>query len=167
MNLIFRNPYFWLSVILLVLADVLFLGIILAVFDFGFVIGPYRFNHWVGWFGIIFIATYVPLFVFFKQKYIRRIRLLLGVHVLGNLTAYLFITIHFASQISRPAAFYPTLGTGVVQYIFLIILVTTGILQRFNLLSNYRKKWLFLHRSSVLALFMIVIFHILHGLGLL
>ncbi|WNZ29801.1 MAG: hypothetical protein IAX21_02790 [Candidatus Bathyarchaeota archaeon] len=167
MNSIFRNVYFWLSVILLFLAAVLFLGIILDFFDFGFIIGPYRFNHWLGWIGTIFIATYVPLFVLLKPKYIRRIRLLLGIHVVGNLIAYLLITIHFASQISRPAAFYPTLGTGVVQFIFLIILVTTGILQRFNLLSNYRKKWLFLHRSSVLALLMILLFHILHGLGLL
>ena len=163
---VFRNGYFWLSVLLLVVTDVLFVGVILDWFDFGFVVGPYRFNHWVGWIGFIFIGLHVPLFVTLKRRYTQRIRLLLGIHVIGNLTSYLLITIHFASQISRPAQFYPDLGTGLAQYILLMILVTTGILQRFNIFSKQRKNWRFLHTSSVIALFLLLTIHILHGINI-
>jgi hypothetical protein len=102
-----------------------------------------------------------------KRRYVNRIRLFLGIHVLGNLTAYLLITIHFASQISRSPKYYPDLGTGIALYIFMITLVTTGFLQRFALLTKMRKTWRFLHTSSVFGLFVIIGIHILHGLGIL
>lgn len=167
MSSIFRNAYFWLSIILLALADIFFIGTVLDYFDFGSVIGLYRLNHWLGWIGFGLFLAYVPIFVLARRKYVGKIKVLLGLHVLINLTSYLFVTIHFASQISRPAAFYPDLGTGLVQFIFMIVLVTTGFLQRFNLLSQFRKKWLFLHKSSIFALLVILIVHILHGIGLL
>ena len=167
MSKLLHNATFWTSIILLILTDILFIGILFDFFNFGSVIGPYRLNHWIGWIGFGLFLVYVPIFVLSRRKFAGKFRLFLGLHVLINLTSYLLVTIHFASQISRPEEFYPDLGTGVVQYIFMIILVGTGFLQRFNLLSSYRKKWLFLHRSSILALTVILIFHILHGIGLL
>ena len=101
------------------------------------------------------------------QKYPHKIRLFLTIHVLGNLLANLFITIHFASQISRPAQFFPNLGTGLTLYTFLIILVITGFLQRFALINKYRKTWKFLHTSSIMTLFIIIVIHLLHGIGFL
>jgi len=167
MNKLLHNATFWISITLLILTDIFFIGTIFGFFNFGSVIGPYRLNHWIGWIGFSLFLAYVPIFVLSRRKFAGKFRVFLGLHVLINLTSYLLVTIHFASQISRPAAFYPDLGTGVVQYIFMIILVVTGFLQRFNLLSSYRKKWLFLHRSSIFALTIILIFHILHGIGLL
>ena len=167
MSSVLRSGYFWLSILLLVLADFFFIGVVLDWFDFGFVVGQYRFNHWLGWIGFLFILIYLPLYVIMKRRYINRIRLFLGIHVLGNLTAYLLISIHFASQISRSPQFYPDLGTGIALYIFMITLVATGFLQRFNLLSKYRKSWRFLHTSSVTALFIIIVIHILHGINIL
>jgi hypothetical protein len=166
-NSLFRNVYFWFTVILLAFTDIFFVGILLGLFDFGFVVGPYRFNHWLGCLGFLFIGFHVPVFVTLKRRYKQKIRLFLAIHVMGNLIAYLLITIHFASQISRPVEFYPDLGTGLALYIFLIILVATGFLQRFNLLNKYRPNWRFLHRSLVVALFLIIIIHILHGLAIL
>jgi len=148
------------------ITDIFFIGVFLDWFDFGFVVGPYRFNHWLGWIGFLFIGFHVPIFITLKRRFIQKIRLFLGIHVIGNLTAYLLITIHFASQISRPSEFYPDLGTGLALYIFLITLILTGFLQRFNLLSKYRANWRFLHRSLVVALFVVIIIHILHGLGI-
>ncbi len=164
MTSVFRNVYFWLTILLLVLTEIFFIGIILDWFNFGFVVCQYRFHHWLGWFGFLFILIYVPLFVTMKRKYVKKIRLFLGVHVLGNLTAFLLISIHFASQISRPAQFYPDLGTGLALYIFMITLVVTGFFQRFNLLSKNRKAWRFLHTSSVTALLVIILIHILQGI---
>jgi hypothetical protein len=159
-----RDSYFWFSVFLLVITDLLFIGVVLDWFDVAFVLGPFRLNHWLGWIGFLFIALHVPIFVSLKRRYVGKIRLLLAIHVIGNLSSYLLITIHFASQISRPLEFYPDLGTGLAQYIFLITLVTTGFLQRFNILSKYRPSWRYLHKSSVLAVLVLLIFHILHGL---
>jgi hypothetical protein len=161
-----RDSYFWISVFLLIITDLLFIGVVLDWFDVGATIGPFRLNHWLGWIGFLFIALHVPIFVTLKRRYVGKIRLLLAIHVIGNLSSYLLITIHFASQISRPFEFYPDLGTGLAQYIFLITLVTTGFLQRFSILSKYRSSWRYLHRSSVLAVLVLLVFHILHGLGI-
>ena len=167
MSSILRDAYFWLAIFLLLLTDIFFIGTFLDWFDFGFVLGPYRFNHWLGWIGFVFILIHVPFFVTMKRRYVNKIKLFLGIHVLGNLAAYLLISIHFASQISRSPQFYPDLGTGIALYIFMITLVTTGFLQRFGLLNKMRKTWRFLHTSSVFGLFVIIGIHILHGIGIL
>lgn len=164
MNRLLHNGTFWIAIFLLILTDILFVGTMLDYFNFGSVIGQYRLNHWIGWIGIIFIVIHLPIFVWVKRKYSGKIKVFLGTHVIGTLLSYLLITIHFASQISRPSEFYPDLGTGVALYIFMITLIVTGFLQRFNLLGKHRKKWLFLHRSSIFATLIIIIFHILHGI---
>ena len=167
MRSILRNVYFWLAILLLCVTDIFFIGTFLDWFDFGLIVGPYRLNHWLAWLGFAFILIHVPLFVTLKRKYPNRIRYFLGIHVLGNLLAFMLISIHFASQISRPAQFYPDLGTGLALYTFLCILVVTGFIQRFALITRYRKTWRFSHTSSVVALFVIIIVHILHGIGVL
>jgi hypothetical protein len=166
MNQKIRDANFLISSLILILTIYFSIATFLDWFDFGYFVGPYRLNHWFGWSGFLFISINVPLFTTLKRRYAKKIRLLLGLHVLGNLTAFLLISIHFAAQISRPAQFYPDLGTGLALYIIMPILVTTGFLQRFNLLSKYRKKWRFLHTSLVGSLFIIILVHILHGIGL-
>lgn len=99
-----------------------------------------------------------------KRRYASRLRMFLGIHVFGNLLAFMLISLHFASQISRSAQFYPELGTGLTLYSFLLILVTTGIMHRFNFVNKYLGPCRFLHKSSVIALFLIIFFHILHGI---
>jgi len=162
----FRDSYFWISILLLVLTDCLFIGTYFRWFNFGTVVGPYRLNHWLGWLSFLYLIVHVPLFVTLKRRYVNKIRLFLGIHVVGNLLAYMLISIHFAHQISRPSQFYPDLGTGLILYIIMIILVTTGFLQRFNLLSKYRKTWRFLHTSSVISLLIIILVHVLHGINI-
>jgi hypothetical protein len=46
----------------------------------------------------------------------------------------LMVTIHFAHQVTRPASSYPDLGTGIVLYATMIILLMTG----FVLISGLR-----------------------------
>jgi len=167
MKSVLRDFYFWVSILLLAITDILFVGTILDWFDFGLVIGQYRLNHWFSWIGFLFVLFYIAFFVVLKRRFPTKIKYFLGIHVLGNLTSYLLISIHFASQISRPAQFYPDLGTGLVLYIFMITLVATGFLQRFNILGTFRKNWRFLHASSVVALIVIIFVHILHGIGIL
>jgi hypothetical protein len=166
MTSIFRDVFFWIAIILLILTDVFFIVTFLDWFDFGIVFGPYRLNHWLGWMGFGFILIHIPLFITLKRKYVSKIKWFFGIHVVGNLLAFLLISIHFASQISRPNQFYPDLGTGLALYFFMIVLVISGFLQRFNLINSLRKIWRFLHTSSAFSLFVIIIIHILHGINL-
>jgi hypothetical protein len=163
----FKDKFFWVSILILCLTGVLVVASYFRWFDFGAVVGPYRLNHWLSWFGFLFIGVHVPLFVALKRRYVGRIRLLLGIHVVGNLLAFMLISIHFASQIGRPSQFYPDLGTGLALYIIMPTLVATGFLQRFNLIAKYRKTWRFLHTSLVVSLFILLLVHILQGIQLL
>jgi hypothetical protein len=63
-----RNVYFWVAILLFSVIDILFFGITLDWFDFGYVIGQYRLNNWLSWIGFVFILIYVPLFVTMKRR---------------------------------------------------------------------------------------------------
>ena len=85
----------------------------------------------------------------------------------GNLLAFMLISLHFASQISRPASSYPELGTGIVLYIAMVLLVGTGFLQRFQLIPSIKpQSYRFIHVGSAVAFYLIIIVHILHGLAI-
>ena len=135
--------------------------------DFGFVVGSYRFNHWLVWVGSLYIAFAVPIYYVLKRRYPIRTRQLLGFHVYGNLTAFVLISIHFSSQISRPAAFYPDLGTGTAMYLSMLLLVATGFSHRFGIVKSVKtQSQRFLHVSLALSFFLIIGIHILHGLNI-
>jgi len=136
--------------------------------DFGVVIGAYRFNHWLVWVGSLYIAFAVPIYLMLKRRYAAGIRRLFGFHVFGNLTAFILITIHFSSQISRPAAFYPDLGTGLALFFSMALLVATGFSQRFGLVKSAKPQTQRLvHVGFALSFYLIIGIHILHGLGFL
>ena len=162
-----RNPYLWAAVLILLVTFFLSFGTYIHWFQLGFFVGPYRFNHWLGWIGVLFVAIYTPLYYILKRGYAKRAKALLGSHVIGNLTSFMLISIHFASQISRPAQFFPDLGTGVVLYPIMIILVVTGIFQRFQIARNLGRKWRFLHTSLATSFYLVIFVHILQGLGVL
>lgn len=162
-----RNPYFWAAVLTLLVTFYLSFGTYVRWFQLGFFVGPYRFNHWLGWIGVIFVALYTPLYYVLKRRYAKRAKALLGSHVIGNLASFMLISIHFASQMSRPAQFFPDLGTGVVLYPIMIILVVTGIFQRFQIARNLGRKWRFLHTSLATSFYLVIFVHILQGLGVL
>jgi hypothetical protein len=86
----------------------------------------------------------------------------------GNLFAFALVSIHFTSEISRPAEYFPNLGTGLALYIALILLVATGIFQRFPLSLKIKiQTYRFLHTGAAVTFYLIIIIHILHGLGIL
>ncbi len=162
-----KDVYYWFSILILLLTVFFSIGAYLRWFDFGFFVGPYRFNHWLGWIGFLFVGIYVPLFVILKRHYINKIRGLLGIHVLGNLLGFMLISIHFAHQIGRPSQYYPDLGTGLALYIVMPMLIATGFFGRFNVIDRYSKSWRFLHTSLVISLYLIIFIHILHGIKIL
>lgn len=85
----------------------------------------------------------------------------------GNLFAFMLISIHFAGQISRPAKRYPDLGTGIALYAAMTLLVGTGISQRFHLIPKIKPQtYRFLHTGAAVTFYLIIVIHILHGLGI-
>ena len=126
-------------------------------------IGPYYIHHWLSWTGTVFVAVFTPIYYWMKRNKPASLKNLLSVHVIGNLTSFLFVSIHFTQQISRPAQFYPHLGTGIVLYPTMLLLVATGFVTRFLSYKN-KSKLLFLHRGVTLTFYLVIIVHILHGI---
>jgi hypothetical protein len=162
------NREFWLSLLIVLATACLMTADSLDWVNFGFVIGPFRLSHWFVWIGTLYIALVVPIVAASKRRRPNRYQSLLRIHVFGNLFAFLLISLHFAGQIGRPTAFYPDLGTGLVLYITMMLLVGTGFAQRFNLNPRIKPQtYRFVHTGSAVAFYLTIIVHILHGLGIL
>ena len=161
------NREFWLALIIILATACLMIADNLGWVDFGFFAGPFRLNHWFVWIGTLYIALAVPIVAASKRRRPNRYQSLLRIHVFGNLLAFLLISIHFAGQMGRPAAFYPDLGTGLVLYTAMALLVATGFAQRFHLIPRIKpQSYRFVHIGSTVAFYLAIIVHILHGLGI-
>ena len=135
-----KKAEFFFALLLIVAAIFFLVAAYLDWVDFGFIIGSYRFNHWLVWIGSLYIALTIPIYTMLKRRYPIRTRQLLGFHVLGNLTAFVLVSIHFSSQVSRPAAFYPDLGTGLALFISMLLLVATGFSHRFGIIKSVKPQ---------------------------
>ena len=162
-----KDSEFWLASAIILITIALATIVYLRFFNLNFFVGPYRFTHWFTWIGTFFIAIYSPLYYVAKRKYPKKIKTLLRIHIFGNLFSFLLITIHFAQQISRPAAFFPDLSTGLVLYIVMPILVASGYFHRFQVLKNVKPHTnRFLHVALTLTFYLTILVHILQGIDI-
>jgi hypothetical protein len=159
---------FWIATALIILTTALMGTIILHWIRIGFYVGPFRLNHWFVLAGTLYIASVVPVIAYAKKRIPRKYVTLRRTHIFGNLLAFMLISLHFASQISRPAASYPELGTGIVLYVAMSLLVASGFVQRFQLMPKVKPQdFRFVHIGSALTFYLIIVIHILHGLAIL
>ncbi len=86
---------------------------------------------------------------------------MLNVHVTGNLLAVLLVSIHFAHQVTRPASAYPDLGTGIVLYTSMILLVASGLVLVSGISQKYFKQIRFLHTAYATTFYTVIIIHIM------
>ena len=68
---------------------------------------------------------------YFKTNKTQQSRIFLKLHIFGNLFAFLVVSIHFAQNLARLAGFLQRLGDGLALYYVLLLIVTTGILERY------------------------------------
>jgi len=130
-------------------------------------IGPFRIIHYIAFAGTLYIAFGVILFALLKHRNPNKYSVLMRVHTLGNLFAFLLVSLHFAGQVGRPADFYPTLGTGLALYIGMVALVVTGLALRFRLFRSLSPTTnRFVHAGLAFAFYLIIVVHILHGLNI-
>jgi|GEM_PF-464186 len=143
-----------------------------------FRVGPYFFAHWLAWIGTLYIAFVTPVNYIMRRRNIKRVKVLRNIHMYGNLFAFILISIHFFQQVGRPPQFYPELGTGLTLYLVVLVLVATGFVQRFQIsprlgkyggetasaLPHYNRS---IHVGTIIAFYLVIITHILHGIRLL
>jgi len=121
-------------------------------------------THWIGWIGTLYIAFSSPVQPIVKRKAARHMRTALNIHMIGNLLAVLLVSVHFAHQVTRPASSYPDLGTGIVLYATMVLLVATGIVMYSGIANRFAKQWRFLHPAFALTFYTVIIMHIIRGI---
>ena len=161
-----RGLLFWLAsaivVVTIVLVSLIFLRLFRLPFFFIDVLGAVNSTvHWIGWVGALYIALVTPLYVIVKRRSPRRLRAMLNLHVVGNLLAVALVSIHFAQQVTRPSSNYPVLGTGLLLYSAVILLVSSGFMIRFGLGGKYTRQLRFLHPAIALTFYLAIAMHII------
>ena len=156
----------FIAILLIIITLVLMSLVYPQILNLHIYIGPYYIHHWLSWTGTLFIALFTPYYVYSKRRNPLKLKNLLKIHVFDNLIAAMFVSIHFTQQISRPAQFYPDLGTGVVLYVSILLMVATGFILRFQLARIPRGIARFIHTSATVIFYLIILVHILHGIGI-
>ncbi len=153
-----KDPLFLAS--LIIIALVVFVSL-LTYFERNLLsnlaLGPLPFRHWMGIIGASWIALYTPIYSLLKRRRPARIRLWLGAHNIGNLIAFMLITVHFTYRIIN--SYF--IGTGVALFIAVLTLVVTGFAYRFEEIGRAKKYVRFMHISMTTAFYLVLIVHIL------
>jgi hypothetical protein len=161
-----RNRYLLISLLIIAATIVLSVGTYSRWWQLRVDIGLAYLDHLLAWIGFGFIGIYTPIYVYAKRRTRRGLKFLLNIHNVGNLVAFMLISMHFAQQIGRPAQFYPDLGTGLALYILVCLMVISGFVMRFNLVKQSSKTWRFIHTSLVLPFYILILIHVLHNVGI-
>jgi len=165
----YRRPSFWIALTIIAVSAIavfiVYLGIARIPFFF---INILRVEnspvHWVGWAGSLIILVTTASYSLRKRALHKASSRLLRLHAFGNLFGFLLVSIHFVHQVTRPASNYPVLGTGIVVYSAMLILVLTGFTTFFQVKPAWVKYYRFLHPAAAFTLLMVIIMHIVHGI---
>ncbi len=154
---------FWLTVTLLLATLISSIIAYFFWYNLTFFVGPYLFIHWLGLTATIFIVVSIPIHYVLKRSRPQHAKLILKFHVLGNLSSFLIISLHFAQNIGRLSLSLERLGDGVALYLFLFIIMATGVLERYQTRGRLSRYTKIIHRYTVLVLYLIALIHILDG----
>jgi hypothetical protein len=159
----FRNLEFGLTLILLLATAILSILAYIMWYRLTFFIGSYLFIHWLGIVATIFIAVATPLQYILKRKRPQKSKIILKIHVFGNIFAFLLISLHFAQNLGRLAGALQRLGTGFALYLLLSFIVATGILERYKTSGKLPRYAKIIHKYAVVMLYLVIILHVLEG----
>lgn len=159
----FRDYRFWIALALVIVTGILIYTVYARLYPLHYEVGGELVHHWFSWAGVVFVALFIPAYHLLKRQYPKHYRALLGTHIFGNIIAVMLVSIHFTQEITRPARSYPDLGTGIILYPTMLLLVLTGFVIAFSFSKRF-KAWRFLHTSMAVTFYLVIIVHILHGL---
>ena len=165
----YKRPSFWIALTIIAVSAIVVLLVYLGVARIPFfLVNIFGFEnslvHWSGWVGSLIILATTASYSLRKRAFHKTSGRLLRLHVFGNLLGFLLISIHFIHQVTRPASNYPELGTGIVLYSAMLILVFTGFTTFFQVKPEWGKYYRFLHPAAAFTLLMDIILHIIHGI---
>ena len=147
--------------------------IILSIFSFifwyelTFFVGYYLFIHWLGLIATLFIVISIPVHFILKRLQSRNYKQILRFHTLGNLSAFMLISIHFTQNVGRLAGSIQRLGMGFFLYLILILIVATGILHYYQINKKYLKSIRVIHKYIVIVFYLVMTIHLLQGFNIL
>lgn len=165
----YRRPSFWIALTIIALTAIAVFMVYLRIARIPFfllnILGVENSPvHWLGWTGSLIILATTALYSLRKRAFHKVSSRVLKLHAFGNLLGFLLISIHFIHQVTRPASNYPVLGTGIVLYSAMLILVLTGFTTFFVLKPSWVKYYKFLHPAAAFTLLMVIVMHIIHGI---
>ncbi len=165
----YKRPAFWIALSIIITTAIIVSIIYLRIARLPFITinilgAVHSLTHWFGYAGIAIILVGTVSHSLLKRTRGRPSGSLLRLHAFGNLIGFLLVSVHFTQQVTRPAANYPELGTGIVLYASTLILVTTGFSTYFVLKPSWLRYYKFLHPAAAFTLLMVIIMHIIHGI---
>ena len=148
-----------------IVVALIFLGLFRIPFLQVNVLGTnYSSVHWIGWVGTLYITFATIAYPIVKRKYPQFTQKAMNTHVIGNLLAVFLVSIHFAHQVTRLAGNYPDLGTGIVLYAVMILLVSSGMVLISGIGKGFGRQIRFLHPAFALTFYTVILMHIIHGI---
>jgi hypothetical protein len=163
---------FLIAITIIVIAFILSIVVYGRILRVNFFVADLRFSHWLGIVGTIGIAIATPLYTILKHRYPVNYVKLTRFHIFGNLIFFTFILFHLATQLARPLTNFPELGSGIAMFIAMSLEIISGFTQRFKSQRPFYRKLInpatnkFFHASLVMVFYAIIVFHVLHGLGI-
>ena len=165
----YKRPSFWVALSIIVASAIVIFTVYLRLariplFIVDILGAQNSLVHWLGWAGALIILVTTVMYSLWKRRLRRVSSRLLKLHAFGNLFGFLLISVHFIHQVTRPASSYPVLGTGIVLYSAMLILVLTGFTIFFLLKPSWVRYYRFLHPAAAFTLLLVIIMHIIHGI---
>jgi hypothetical protein len=158
---VLRSLDFWSSFLILLFTVMFAAWVYVNWFSLSFFVGDLFFVHWVGLAATFFVGVMVPVYYVLKRKSPKKFKLLLRIHVFGNLLSFLLISVHFAQNTGRLSGFPSKLGDGLVLFLVLSIIVATGMFVRFGAKMKFVRYIKFVHSYAVVLFYFVVAFHVL------
>ena len=163
----FKKLEFVLTFLLLLVTAILSIVTYIMWYRLTFFVGSYLFIHWLSLVATIFIAVAIPLNYVLKRSRPQNSKTILKIHVLGNLIAFLLISIHFAQNLGRLSGALQRLGTGFALYLLLSLIVATGILERYKTSGKLPRYAKAIHKYTTVMLYLVMLIHVLEGFNIL
>jgi hypothetical protein len=163
----YKTLEFWLTLILLLATVIASIAAYVFWYRLTFFVGSYLFVHWLSLIGTAFIAVATPIHYILKRKRPQNFKKMLKIHTVGNLSAFLLISIHFAQNAGRLAGELQRLGIGLILYVVLSLIVATGIVERYLTKVKPLSYIKGVHKYTVIILYLVILIHLLEGFNLL
>ena len=163
----YRTLEFWLTLILLLVTVIASVAAYIFWYRLTFFVGSYLFIHWLGIIATAFIAVTIPIYYIIKRKRPQNYKKIFKAHTLGNIVAFLLISIHFTQNVARLAGAPQRLGIGFALYLVLSLIVATGIVERYQTNGRLLRYIKAIHKYTVPILYLVILIHLLEGFNIL